>query len=129
MGRSVKITCRIPIKLSIFDVQNGKMVFYTSSTVKSKIVSNLCVFLAQNRSLEWVGSCKIIYNKTDDYFNEFEFSTITCLNENISICTETNFLNDLLKDGTLDKTYTCKRQLTDRQKKLAKERLKKFKYS
>ena len=65
--------------------RDGKVVYRTTRYVRQRIYS----FVEAKKNSEWdYGTCRVWYNVENDYWNEFEFHTVSQLNKILVTDTE-----------------------------------------
>lgn len=106
---------RLPIHVTLFDSE-GQEVQRFNSSKKSQIRLKL---QGVSRG-EWQsGTCRVFYNKPNDFWNEFKFSSVAQFEAGLLTVTERPLI-DFLKDE-IPEQYLNKRQLSPAQLKALKK--------
>jgi hypothetical protein len=101
---------RLPIQVHLFD-ESSQVVMTINSTKKSQIRLRV---QGLSRSKWQYGTCRIWYNKPEDYYNEFTFTTVSQLDNVLTDDTEKGLITFLKQ--VIPKQYLEKRQLSAAQK-------------
>lgn len=101
---------RLPIQVHLFDA-SGQLVQSINSTKKSQVRLRVHDFPREG----WIfGTCKVWYNKPEDYYNEFGFTNIAQLDHGLTVSTEKELV-DFFK-SIIPGHYLEKRKLSAAQK-------------
>lgn len=98
-----KASYRIPLKLTVFDRRDEKMVYNSTSRLRSKVVGVSAIVLRTYDHSTHYFECEVMYSRTKDSWNAFKFESTAELKRILDIDTEPQLLKELLKDGMLDK--------------------------
>lgn len=82
---------RIPIKVTLYDKNNDTVSNY-QRTVKSRIIDDVQVGLKNKAVI--MGVCRVTYSNENDYWNEFNFTTLTEFKNSLSIDTELSLIKE-----------------------------------
>jgi hypothetical protein len=97
---------RLPLLVRLFN-EKGELVLSINSTKKSQIRTRLHAL----PRAEWqYGTCRVWYNKPNDFWNEFSFGSIAQLDAGLITVTEKPLVDFLHPE--IPKQYLEKRQLT-----------------
>lgn len=108
---------RLPIHVTLFD-EKGRQIQRFSSTKKSQV--RLRVHgLSTGKRRSWAyGTCRVFYNRPNDFWNEFRFNSLTQLEAGLTTVTEKPLIDFLGED--IPEQYLTKRKLTPAQKRALK---------
>lgn len=84
---------RIPISVQLFN-KKGEVVQTYYKSVKSRIVADVQVGLQKKGVVR--GTCRVTYNREQDYWNEFDFTDFATFNKILSVDTEKSLVQDFL---------------------------------
>jgi len=104
------MTLRFPIHVELFN-ENGESVYVINSTKKSQIKLRLQAFSRKNWAF---GTCRVWYNKREEFYNEFRFTKASQLEEGLIACTEkplVDFLKSIIPGEYLEKRQMSASQL------------------
>lgn len=100
---------RLPVNVELFN-ENGESVQVINSTKKSQIRLKL----QDIPRTKWTfGTCRVWYNKPEDFYNEFRFSNVHQFEEGLVACSEKPLI-DFLK-SIIPSQYLEKRKLSPAQ--------------
>lgn len=127
---------RLPVEATLYKVkqrprddlfwsEDPEMLYRVASTRITRVMSSLRASVAQNGQFDY-GICRVWYNKSPRYWNEFRFTSVEELYRVWLEDTEPVMLRAFAKDGTLDKRYLSKRKMTAKQLAAAKRNAKKL---
>lgn len=81
---------RLDLKLK----KDGELILSTKKYIKQRIVA-----LVQGRkNSEWtLGTLRVWYSITNDYYNQFNFTSLAELEQQLSICTEPRLIKEFME--------------------------------
>lgn len=100
---------RLPMQVKLFN-EKGEIVLSVNSSKKSQV--RLRVH-GLSRSKWQSGTCRVWYNKPNDFWNEFSFTSLAQLEAGLITVTEKPLIDFL--HGDIPREYLEKRQLTPAQ--------------
>jgi len=100
-----RLVIKIPIRVSILDAKTGETVSTSTFTRQGQLSDFVQLRIRENRENNVRFEAKVLYNRQQDYYNEFEFKTFKEFKEKLDGCLERELLKDLLKDKILPKEY------------------------
>lgn len=99
-----RLVIRIPIRVTSFDAKTGETLNVSTYTKQTQLVK-----FVQLQTKKYGDSAtfnaKVLYNRKQDYFNEFDFNSAAEFNEKIAPCIERQLLKELLNTNVLPEEY------------------------
>lgn len=84
---------RIPIQVKLFN-KKGEVIQNYYRTVKARILVDVQVGLKNKDTV--YGTCRVIYNKNKDYWNEFNFTDFKKFKDTLAVDTELDLVKEFV---------------------------------
>lgn len=101
----MRTTVRIPIRVSVFDANTLKTITTSTFTRQTQLSDFVQLKLREYRGKDVAFEARVMYNRKEDFFNEFQFTTFKDFKEKLEPCLEKELLKDMIKDKTMPKEY------------------------
>lgn len=102
--KSKRLVLRVPIRVTTLDAKTGETMNVSTYTKQTQLLQ-----FVQSQTKRYRDSAtfvaRVLYDRKQDYYNEFEFTNATDFNKKIEPCLERDLLKQLLKDKALLPEY------------------------
>ena len=100
-----RLVLRIPIRVTVFDAETDETITSATYTKQNELAKFVQLQVRENRGKNVGLTARVMYDRKQDSYNEFVFTTFTDFQEKLEPCLERPLLKELLKDGMLVKDY------------------------
>lgn len=100
-----RLVLRIPIRVTTFDNESNETVDSSTYTKQGQLAKFVQSQTKKYSKRNVTFTAKILYNRKDDYFNEFNFTSLEDFESKLAPCIERPLLKELVKNKVLPKEY------------------------
>lgn len=100
-----RLVLRIPIRVTTFNAETDETINSATYTKQKPLADFVKSQVKENRGKNVGFVARVMYDRKQDSFNEFVFTSYADFEQKLEPCLERVLLKDLLKDGMLVKDY------------------------
>ena len=100
-----RLVLRIPIRVTVFNAETDETINSATYTKQKPLSDFVKSQVKENRGKNAAFVARVMYDRKQDSFNEFVFTSYTDFEQKLEPCLERPLLKDLLKDGMLVPEY------------------------
>ena len=100
-----RLVLRLPIRVTVFDAKTDETIVSGTYSKQSELAKFVQLQVKEYRGKNVAFVARVMYDRKQDSFNEFIFTSLADFKEKLEPCLERPLLKELLKDGMLVKDY------------------------